>query len=143
MDSTLHNPKLLLLVRVMTGSVGPTRHNKNHLDLGRQVVLIANEDGRSDSRGAKKRSSIQKSRHEDPHFLRSALKGLEKGRESRRWTERSILEAIRRFNVRNGRPPGQTELRTKNGLPSYGVIHRTFGGLSNVISRALGQVTDP
>lgn len=122
--------------------VDPARHNKNHLDLGRQLLPIANADGRSDPRGAKSRSSIQKSRHKDPDFHRAALKGLEKGRQSRRWTERSILESIRLFDAQNGRPPSQTELRTKNGLPSYGVIHRSFGNLSNGIALALGKVID-
>lgn len=126
----------------MDNWVGPAHNNKNHLDLGRQLLLLPNEDGRSDARRAKKRSSIQKSRHKDPDFHSAALWGLEKGRQSRRWTERLILESIRRFNAQKGRPPGQAELRTKNGLPSYGVIHRSFGGLSNVIARALGQVID-
>jgi DNA-binding transcriptional ArsR family regulator len=117
--------------------VGRARLNKNHLDLGRELLVLPDEDGRSDLDRGNGRSVLQKRRHLDPEFHEAALEGLRKGREGRMWTDAAMIEAIRDFTRREGRPPRQREFRADFGLPGYGTVWRRLGTIGEVVRIAL------
>jgi hypothetical protein len=124
---------------INSGWVGPAGHNKNHLDLGRQLLVLPREDGRNDPDRANGRSDLQRRRHLDPEFHAAALEGLRRGWENRMWTDVGIIEAIRAFARREGRPPRQQEFGAEFGLPGYGTVWRRLGPVGKTIRKALGS----
>lgn len=52
------------------------------------------------------------------------------------WTEGQVVDALRRFYARHGRPPKAVECRRLNGLPSTATIHRLFGSFNDAILAA-------
>lgn len=134
-QAAIHFP----LVFIMDSWVVPAGHNKNRLDLGRRPLVLPTEDGRSDPDRANARSATQKLRHLDAEFHEAALQGLRKGRESREWTDSAIIEAIRGFARREGRPPRQQEFRAELGLPGYGTVWRTLGPIAKTVRLALEE----
>lgn len=123
----------------MVRFVVPTLVNKNRLDLGRYKTILPEEDGRSSPSDAEARSALQKMRHLDPSFHEAAIKGLEKGRETRAWSDSEILEAIRDFVRREGRTPEQHEFRGELGLPGYGTVWRRLGPVAEAVEQAVSD----
>lgn len=127
------------MVRVNDSKVVPTLLNKNRLELGNYSVTLPEEDGRSDRSSADDRSNLQRKRHLDRRFHEAALNGLKKGRESRMWSDSEMLQAIRDFVRREGRPPQQHEFRSTYGLPGYGTVWRRLGSVARAIKQALSD----
>lgn len=121
--------------------MGPTVLNKNPVEqlLDRRALCLPKEDGRSDPSSARDRTNLQKRRHLDPVLHQAALNGLEKGRESRMWSESDILQAIRDFVQREGRAPQQHEFRSDLGMPGYGTVWRRLGPIAAVIKQAVSH----
>ena len=117
-----------------------THHNANQLDLGSDQVKVAWTSRFYEPQASARRSEIQKRRHEkDPEFHKASLDILRQSREARFWSEERILEAIRDFHSKTGRPPSNYEFRKTKELPDYATLWRRFGSIGVAISRALGD----
>lgn len=55
---------------------------------------------------------------------------------STRWTRESALDAVRAFHREKGYQPVSDEARAHNGLPSWAVARRLFGGWNAMIEAA-------
>lgn len=117
--------------------------NANHVEIASELVEIEWSDLRGDPDRADQRSEIQRRRHaENPHFHDSALGALERGRKVRAWSEEQILQAIREFHARVGRPPAYEEFRKKCGLPDYKTVWRRFGSSKVAVEIAFRDGAD-
>lgn len=133
----------LPLVRIMANRAHLTVHNANHPEISSDLLKVEWSDLRGDPEGADQRSEIQRRRHaEEPRFHEAALRGLEQGRAVQAWSEEQILQAIRDFHTRVGRPPAYEEFRKKYGLPDYKTVWRKFGSSRVAVAMALGPESD-
>lgn len=115
-----------------------THHNANHLDLGFDQVEVVWTKRFHESEASARRSEIQKLRHaNNPEFHKTSLEILKRSREARFWSEERILEAIRDFHSRAGRPPSYYDFRRTMELPDYSTLWKRFGSMGVAISRAL------
>lgn len=113
--------------------------NANHVDIPPDLLKVDWSDLRGDPDRADKRSEIQHRRHvKDAHFHEAALEALERGRAVHAWSEEQILQAIREFHAREGRPPSYYDFRKKCGLPDYKTVWRRFGSSKVAVALALG-----
>lgn len=119
--------------------VGPTSLNTNRspFTVALPDVQVEWRDGRTEEAvRTANRTHTGRLHQEDPEYRRAALEGLARARESRRWQRDAIVVAFRQFHAKVGRWPAQEDLRSANGLPSYGVVRRVFGGLPRVVTLA-------
>lgn len=116
--------------------MGATDHKANRMEISSDLLEVSWTNRRFEPDDSTRRSEIQRIRHsEDPVFHEKALRNLEAGRLTE-WKEEQILDAIRDFQTRHGRPPRYEELRAANGLPDYKTIWRKFGSSRDAIQAA-------
>lgn len=114
--------------------------NANHIEMASDLVKVDWSDLRSDPDRADQRSEIQRRRHAtDPKSHEAALRALERGRQTQAWSREQILEAIRAFHARVGRPPAYGDFRKQYGLPDYKTVWRRFRSSKVAVAIALGQ----
>lgn len=114
-----------------------THHNANHLVLGSDQLKVDWTNRWDDPEVAARRSEIQRLRHvDDPKFHEASLEILKRSREARFWSEERILEAIRNFRAKVGRPPSYYDFRKTKELTDYATLWKRFGSIKVAISRA-------
>ncbi len=119
--------------------MGPASRNSNHVYLEAGPLPEEIPDGRNDPHLAGRRSQLQKKRLRNDSYRDSSLQGLAKARLARSWSDDAILEAIRSFYRKQGRPPKQGDFRSRNGLPGYGTVWRRLGSAKEAVSIALAK----
>ncbi|MGH7427583.1 MAG: hypothetical protein ACREJ4_04405 [Candidatus Methylomirabilaceae bacterium] len=118
----------------------PAPINSNHRDpasVAAPDLDVPWSDGRQDLETRVDHARRTQCLHRtNPSYHRSALLGLEKSRQQRRWNDEAILGAIRDFHARTGRWPGQPDFRTVNGLPGVGTVLRRYGSHVTAVHQA-------
>jgi hypothetical protein len=127
-------------------AVGPAPIDSNHHDpasVAAPDLNVSWSDGRQDPETrAEHARRTRRPHHENPRITARRLTGS-KGRTRRRWSDTAILTAIRAFNARAGRWPGQLDFRSANRLPGYGTVQRRYGSTVTAVKLASMRSSGP